>query len=118
MSRWSARIISSRPSEMWRCGILLWFAITPSLTFAQPQLQFPASPYPPLKIVKVLPLSGGTSFAGTSSLGLTLWNGRGFTKLGGSGIDTPNDALADPSGNIWITGTTTSGDFPCSTRSF
>ncbi len=93
--------------------ILLSLALAPALMFAQPQLQFPTLPsYPPVNIARVLSLSGGTSFVGTNSLGMALRSGRGSTKLGGSGIDTPLDALVDVSGNIWITGTTTSADFP------
>jgi hypothetical protein len=94
---------------MARCRFLLLLAITPALTFAQPQLKFLN---PPANIARVLSLPGGTSFVGTNLLGMALLSARGSTKLGGNGTDTPNDALVNPSGNIWIAGTTISSDFP------
>ena len=98
---------------MARCRFLLLLAITPVLTSAQPQLQFPTlPPYPPVTIARVLPQPAGATFVGTTLLGMTLWNSRVNTRLGGSGTDTPLDALTDSSGNIWIAGTTTSADFP------
>jgi uncharacterized protein (TIGR03437 family) len=100
---------------VFRIPVLL--VATHLLLFAQPTLQFPVSGLTPLRAIPQA--NGNTLFVGTSTTqgGIVLWSSAASSGvIGGvstnSGAVTPLDATMDPSGNVWIVGTTTAYNFP------